>query len=481
MVTPKANEKCLCGSNLKYKKCCAPVLPKSIGDMHKKFIECWKGNNFQGMLRAARADVTKYTICHRSHTVVALNSGLEYAPHLFEIDIDALADYVDFLMRAYEKLGRLKEFSVVLERLRHNISSPRWNQKIIYFQTLSTLGPEWDIDSGLVEIRKLGPIIDVHDPEVLALYLDLIRNELSLDENLRLIERVRANSELFTTQIHQGIIKANLLFCHNDIKGTVNALDEIIKSLEEEEDDLDVFLRDKYAQCLYFLATLGIDSTIESNVKKASEFLKRSEQQFRALLATDGFTTRGLANLHRGLADCLRIQDKWDEAILEYQKAYELDHREIHRVFEAECLYENGRIFDALELIDKIDLEGLEDDASKNDYVVRYSRMSINEGDFDRLSIAKDLLTTPLILVPVFKQQHQRTLIQVLKAIEEVKKNPAKARKRVSLGLSKLNAYFILQPTFFGFGVNINKIIEDRTKKSKEHKLLENDDMKQND
>lgn len=475
MKPPRANEKCLCGSNLKFKKCCFPILPKAIADMHKKYKECWMKEDLQGMLRAARADVTKYTICHRSHTVVALQAGLEYAPRLFEIDIDALADYVEFLMRSYQRLGRLNEFPVVLERLRSNISAPRWNQKIIYFHSFCALGTDWNEDAGRLEIRKLGSIKDISDPEILAHYLNLIRDELSLDENLRLIEKIRSKSRLLNTQIHQGAVKANLLLCHGDFKGASNTLAEVIESVEDEENDLNIYQRDKYAQCLYLLATLGLDSKIEANTIKAEGFLRRSEEQHKILIKDGWGSDKFLAQLHRGLADCLRVRDQWEDAVTEYQKAYDLDGKEIHRVFEAECLYEDECITEALNVIDAVNFNGLDDDGCKIDYIVRYSRMSINEGNLERLDIAKHLLTTPLILAPHFKRQQQNALIQVMEAIEEVRKNPPKSRKKFSLGLSKFSSYFILQPNFLGVGLNVNKIIDDGVKKPNEHNILDDE------
>lgn len=477
LVNPKPNEKCLCGSNLKFKKCCSPFLPAKIGDMHNRYVECWKNEDFQGVLRAARADVTKYTICHQSHTVNALGLALEYAPHLFEIDIDALADYVDFLMRAYRQLGRIDEFPAVLERLRNNIIAPRWNQKIIYFHTLCALGESWDVALGRAEIKKLGPITEIHDPEVLAFYLNLIRDELSLNEIVKLIDKIRANSEILSTKIHQGAVKATLLYSHNDFKGAVETLGEVIQQLEEanSEGELTAYQRDKYGQCLYLIGALGIDSEDQRDTETALKFLLRAEAQFKLLMKDKRFNSKGLAQLHRNIADCMRVRDNWECAIQEYKQAYDLDGREIHRVFEAECLYEVGNISDALNVLDAINPSSLGDPESENDYAVRFARISIRENKIERLKTAKALLSQPIKVVPFFSGQRQKILIEVLEAIANHKEVVARRPKKLTLGLAKLSSYFILQPSMFGVGVNFNKIIEDGSKKSTEHKNLESD------
>jgi len=447
--------------------------------MRKKYKECWDKKDYQGMLRAARADVTKYTICHKSHTVPALKNGFPYAPKLFEIDIDALADYVDFLITSYRELNLENEIPAVLERLRTNISAPRWNQKITYFQTLCALGEQWNVPAGKAEIKKLGSIGDIDDPEILSLYLNLIRDELSMSETIKFIDRVRENSLSLSTKIHQGAVKAILLYCHNDRKGSVETLAEVIDLLDnEKEGDLDAYQSNKYAQCLYLLGAIGIDTNLPENKDKAMEFLSRAKAQFNQLLNDSGFTTRGLAEIYRGLADCHRVADEWGEAIEAYTEAFKLDGRPIHRVFEAECLYEAGKVGGALKIIDDIDLESLEDEESKNDFEVRFSRIAILEQEPERLNKANKLLGSARTLDPFFLGSRQKLQVDVLKAIQELGKSSKKPPGRFKLGLSKLSSYIILQPTMFGIGVNFNKVIEDGIKKQNEHEKLENNSKK---
>ena len=91
------NSQCLCGSGLTFKRCCVDRLPGSgaLGDQVDKFLAAEK---FKDALFAARADVTQYTIWHKSHTEPAIRAGMPKKGSILEIDIAALGELVDTLM-----------------------------------------------------------------------------------------------------------------------------------------------------------------------------------------------------------------------------------------------------------------------------------------------------------------------------------------------------------------------------------------------
>jgi len=442
--------------------------------MRKKYKECWKNEDWQGVLRAARADVTKYTMCHKSHTVPAKASGFVYATNLFEVDIDALADYVEFLMWAYQKNGLLDKLPAALERLRNNVVAERWNQKIIYFQTLCALGEEWDIDAGRKEIVKLGPIDEINDIELKAFYLNLIRRDLSMSEQLKIADNIIQKSGALSTKVHQGTVKALLLFGHKDRKGAIETLGETIRLLEEQdEENLNSYQRNKFAQCLYFLGCIGIDSQIEKNEPKGHEFIIRAIRHFEFLVDNDEFSDAGNASLYRGLADCYRVIDEWSKAIPMYQKAYSLDLAAIHRVFEAECLYEIGKPEQAFQILDEIQMSSLTDEDCRNDFEVRFSRIAIQEKCISRLNKARDLLQENRVLNPHFHGQRQKILVEVLTTIAENKNATPTNTSRFKLGLKKVSSGLMLQPNFFGIGININKIIQGDSDLPDNHKRID--------
>ena len=171
--SPRRNGPCLCGSGLKFKRCCADRLRSDHNyDLRSQaFLEEGK---FKEALYESRAHVTQYTIWHKSHTEPVIRRGLPQGDELLEVDIRALAVIVDNLMFSYIKADMMDEFPAVLERLRGNINHSDWQRKVTYLHALHALWPDWDIEAGRRELKKLGSVADDKDEEILQLYLDLL-------------------------------------------------------------------------------------------------------------------------------------------------------------------------------------------------------------------------------------------------------------------------------------------------------------------
>src|SRR5215208_371835 len=92
--TPSRNGPCLCGSGLTYKRCCADRLP-GHARLGKAVYPLLEQEKFKDALLAARADVTQYTIWHKTHTEVAIRNGMPKKGTLFEVDFRALSSLVD--------------------------------------------------------------------------------------------------------------------------------------------------------------------------------------------------------------------------------------------------------------------------------------------------------------------------------------------------------------------------------------------------
>jgi hypothetical protein len=88
---PKWSEPCPCASGKKFKDCCQRRLPDF--DIGKAYTAAIKGTRLERALLATRADVTQYTIWHKTNTAPALAAdgvGLK----LLRIDVNALGSYV---------------------------------------------------------------------------------------------------------------------------------------------------------------------------------------------------------------------------------------------------------------------------------------------------------------------------------------------------------------------------------------------------
>lgn len=215
--SPPRQGPCLCGSGLKYKRCCEERLPGTteLGRRAKAFL---KEEKYTGALLACRADITQYTICHKSHTEPPIRAGMPRTGSLMDIDIAALGEIVDTLLWCHIKSERMDELPAVLERLRGNIDDERWRRRIIYVQAMHALWPDWNESAGRQELRKLGTLGTDDDVEILQLYLDLFEDSLGFAEKDALIDRILNESESLTDQLHYKGSKAVLYLTISDFK-----------------------------------------------------------------------------------------------------------------------------------------------------------------------------------------------------------------------------------------------------------------------
>jgi SEC-C motif len=246
-LSPTRNGPCLCGSGLKYKHCCADRLPghDHLGSRTRKLLN---EENFKAALHACRADLTQYTIWHKSHTEPAVRRGMPKKGSLLEVDIRAMSEIVDDLLLCHIKTEMMSDFPAVLERLRGNINDPAWQLKITYLHALTALGPDWEEIAGRRELRKLGSIADDEDVEILQLYLDLFGDDLTFSEKLEIIDRILALSKKFSDRIHYRASKAALFFTIGDRRKAESELTDAIAEARSKSPSGD-FIRD----CLAFV------------------------------------------------------------------------------------------------------------------------------------------------------------------------------------------------------------------------------------
>ena len=458
-ITPGPNQKCLCGSEIKYKKCCASRLPGShrIG---KDFPKLANAGDHEGALLAARADISQYTIWHQSHTARGLFDGTPItSERIWHVDIEALCEYAERLLRAYQLLERGEEMPAVLERLRNNIQKETWQQKIIFLQCLCALGEDWNVERGLREISKLGPIEHVKDPPLLAMYLNLSGDNLSLDKRLQLIDRVIEITEDDSTRIHQGVVKATLLWTHNDSRGAHEAICNVI-AFCENLDELDFFQRTKYGHALFIMATVHPEHEVGDDTSSA--YIERAIQQFETLLSEYELSDIGRAGIHRDLGDAYRVSGQWELALEHFDDAIRVNNQPILQLFRAECLNGLKRFEEAQGVISAISIEDLENPAEKADYLIKFSALAVDAGDRNRLQTARTLLNIPLKRDPIFQQQALYMKSIVLEAIE--KGSSSSLTKRAYAVWSAIRSSIILEPNVMGFGINLNKLIDENTK-----------------
>jgi tetratricopeptide (TPR) repeat protein len=405
--TPTRNSFCLCGSGLTFKRCCVDRLPgtSELGSRTRKFL---KEGNYKQALEACRADVTQYTIWHKSHTEPAVNRGMPKKGTIFEIDVRALADLVGTLFFCYQKAEKSDEFPAVLERLRDNIKDIIWHRKITYFHAFQALiGTEDDEKAAQRELKKLAPLVDDDDVDTRQLYLQLFGDSLSFSQKHEIIDKIITDTKSLSDRLHYKGALSALYLTIGDLTRAATELEEVINEVRAlKTHELSFYERFRFAMDLSLLGSIR-----EDNV-----FIDEAIDIFSTLLKSDNFTVSGRVNLLGLLGETYKYKSEWENAKASYERAINLERTAIHEIFLCECLLQLQQAGNAITIFDKIKREEL-NEAEDVDYAYVNAALAIDTGDRTRLDNAKLVLKSVRVQGSIFDKRRDAYLIDVQEAL----------------------------------------------------------------
>ena len=452
---PPRNGPCLCGSGLKFKRCCADRLPTS-GVLGRETHRLMSEHKFHDALLACRADLTQYTIWHRAHTELTIGSENTALKQLLKIDLNAMAEIVDRLMFCYKENNMIQEFPAVLERLRSNMHV---DATIAYYHSLNALGPSWNEEAGRVELRKLGPPLPDDNVEVLQLYLDLFGDELSFSEKDRIIDDILARSDKLGDWLHYKGAKAVLYLVIGDRRRAEDEVREAVHRIEVDRDrqELGVYGLHRFAQTLGLLGMIGKDKSP----------MKQSIRLIDELLADQSWSPEGRANLISEIGENYRHLGEWQQALTQYERAIEIYPRAIYRVFLCQCLAAIKMYSLAQKTLLQIDA-GEFTQEEHVDYVFIFAFTSITIGSRPDVIAAIELLKLLKINNPYFREHRDSLLLSCQEYLSKGTSRPLRERvKRLFLRMAmSASSYLIVQPSFMGVGLDIGKLLHDFAQKS---------------
>lgn len=453
---PAANSECLCGSGEKFKRCCSGELPGF--DIGKKARAAARAGNYPEALVAYRADVTQYSIWHKTNTAPSLAAGkaevIQGIHDLLIVDVEALADRVGFLGWCYARLNRSNEFPAVLERLRSNISHPRWQRKVTYLQVVETLGPNWNRERGRRELKKLGPMDSEDDVEILQLYIDLWGDQIGLAQRQKLVDRVVQLTRDDAERMHYRVIKAVDYLLVGDLGGAEVELQAAVDAFAEVQHEYENsgYAMDHYARAVSLLGRLKNDGALQDEALT----------MVRQLLTRDDWTASGRANLLLEQGEILRLKTAWAEAKDTYVAALEEGGQEVCKVFIAGCLLYLDGPAAAQEMLATVVREHLAP-SELADYVFTLAVVAIQDGDKSALTNAEQELRQVQLADPYFKDRRDSLLLSV---IDTLRSGPSPERAERARGVlravfSTLLRYVKLEPNIMGIGLNVGRLLED--------------------
>jgi len=448
----------LCGSGKKYKRCCHSEETKKSGEHQKDAFSSLNEGNYRAALTSIRRSITNYTINHKSHTELLLSKEPTAGEILLKIDLEALSELVGVMLDCFRGLGDYDQFLESLERMRRNIKDPQWQRKITYFEIIGRLGDDWSETVGQREIKKLLPIDNETDPEIMQLCIQYLGSEFGFRKRDKLITRLISLVKTHQERLQYKLVLASLYFEVGDEAGACSITEEALEEYEKTpEDKIETYGRHYKASALNFLGIL----------KNSTELQSKSLHEFTALLKEDIWTSEGIARLHSEIVGCCYGLGKYQDAIDCYNSSLSFSNSDLTRVFMARALCLN-QDESAIELIESIDASSL-DSAGKLDFFVTYATIGIH---FKKEEMLKNSIQM-LRIVDSINVTFDRQKAELLQEISEVLLhgfNEARFNKMLVVvrdWSKKINRYLVLQPNIAGLGINVNRVVEDVQDKKK--------------
>jgi len=441
---PGRNEPCICGSGLKFKNCCSGSYCSEAWD---KFQTAYNRGDYEVALVEGRRHFTWYVLSHKAHTLPLLEANRDAGHELLHIDIEALAELLQNLHLCYFKLQRSSEFPQVIDRVRGLISDSRWTDKIAYAEGLWHLIDQNDVKAAFGSLSAI-EFEACKDPDVLSLYLEVCPKNLSLPETLKIIDRILSNTPKEDMRLQYRVFKAVQFYL-------VCQQEEANRLFEEAIAKFSAFPKEK--QSVYGRVLLARALAIYGKAGDRKDPLEKAKQVTCDLIREaegQGYTSAHIADLYQLLGDCEEDLGNHTAAIDSYAKCLAADPRDLAKVFLARSLCNSGHHNEARDRLSEINEPEL-DDPGKFDLAISWALLAATSLRPQDIEDAKARLRSVNNRYPVFIQLRDHWMIDLLEM------TPASETGTMRRLIRRLNSYVTLNPNLFGFGLNINKIIDD--------------------
>ncbi len=446
---------CLCGSEEKYKRCCAPLIDKkhSGEDLLRQAEECFKRRNYSEAEKYFRAHLTQYLIWYKEHTEPLLQHEPKAAEWILPVDIEAIIGIALSLSKTLHKLGKDKKIIVVFRQLAAFKISPIYCfyvdcQKAFWTMPKSNKS----IKHGLLDIHGISVIESVPMTATgimsLSMFLDQEYCNLPAHIALMILEKILGQDispfqrvDLLTKKIRVALLQDDAALA----KSAATSLLDVIKTLYPENiNPADRATIQSIAEA-YHISAVALEENKYHHraITVCAEALKEQslDPDYEASLHYL------ISHAYAGLGDHVKSIDSLHCAIKKHQQpVYWLDLAQ-----ELLVIKKTDESYEALLHIKYNALP----EPLKIDYltykvhiaVIRNDRTLAKESQAELEAIKASgpylqlLINSTRALLSNFSTQNQNLSIL------------GKARTFIS-------KYVVLQPNFCGIGINLNEIIK---------------------
>lgn len=445
---PSRNSACLCGSGLKFKRCCSERWRSH--DHGEKYVELAKSGQYHEAIVELRSQITWYRICHARHTVPLVSRDAEAGERILSVDIEALYEMFCSLLRFYNQAGLSGEVNAVFDAASGAIKDARWDEKEILLRLRCALGGEWNEVAGRRELRKYRSLVGFQDPELLMVGLDLLGNEMSFSDRQKVISKILTLVDDPYHILHYRSARAAGLLAAYDHDGSKA---EIIEAVKE----FDASLTEVANANSYEATVLTRALHLAFGHSGDEAFARRGIDVCGVLLSRGGLLPAGISAALQLRGELQRDLGRYEEAIMSFRAAHAEEQNFLAVIFEAECELLKGQFIRARSLLGTVDSASLTD-AGVADFLFISARTACAQGDKEFLLSVESRLERLNFRDPLFEVQKLRLLADV----RECQKSSQGSKGFYARGvLGILARYGEFKPNVFGIGINLNAILDD--------------------
>ena len=441
---PERNAPCPCGSGKKFKKCCQP----SYRQGHSTHARAkYNQGLYEEALVACRIHLCWYVLCHQAHTVPFLKSETKEAFELLAIDIEALAGIVELLHYCYDRVGIVEEFPATLERLKTVVNDPRWLDKIALFNGLWWLINKSNQEQAYKSISAVD-IAHCEDPDILMLYLDVTPKSLTIADKVSILDRICARTEQESERLQYTCAKGITYCLICDVKNGCEIIERAIARYQAADSEKkSTYGQHQLAHAYYVLGAFRHDeSAINRSIEVLLELIADAKKK--------AFSKEIISGLSLSLGECYAFLGNQRAAMEHYRASIAIKSRPIATIYLAKAYAVVGLVEKSQLLLDTLEVDTLTK-TNHYDYAIALTMIAASKRDQESLERAKAELRKVKSTDPFFIRARDESIIRLLETSPDSDGNTL--RKLIS----RLNRYITLNPNVFGFGLNINRIIED--------------------
>lgn len=434
-IMPWGKSPCPCGSDRVFRECCRPHL-KDLPLRPDAGAHAVDDPDLA--LTLARAEFTRYTIWHETNTRPWYEADPAGAAELMDIDAEALGDLLGIIRAVSRSHPDHPTFSPALDRNADLLPTRRWREILLRERILDALG-SGDDDATARELAKTLDLEELERTELLALVLPY-RDELSISERLRVIDRIIDDSEDWEERVRFLCYRAILWELHGDEREAARGFLKAVKAVP----------KDPAPTWAHALVVEAFEHAGRSNA--------RADLKERALELCEGFLAEAVdepsleAELRQSRSHVLAGLDRDAEAVEDLR--WVVDRRGTYddRIQLAKALIALGEFEDARGVLESIEYDELTP-GEQYDHTFALFGLLYGIQEEKLVALVGQRLGDLEPEFPVWREVRDRFLLALSRW-------PEPEKEEYPAWWASVREVLVLQPNVFGIGVDVARILD---------------------